>query len=84
MRKLEKTKAFKEIGVTHNRMDFKGICDTEEFDSDEYWECIILDRTPPCINMSHGSKTDPSSVVDPQLRFGKCVVPNSLLRCGLC
>ncbi|CAG2210144.1 unnamed protein product [Mytilus edulis] len=72
MRKLEKTKAFKEIGATHNRMDFKGICDTEEFDSDEYWECIIrywgMTGYHPASTCRMGSKTDPTSVVDPQLR----------------
>ncbi|XP_071133697.1 glucose dehydrogenase [FAD, quinone]-like isoform X2 [Mytilus edulis] len=73
MRKLEKTKAFKEIGVTHNRMDFKGICDTEEFDSDEYWECIIrhwgMTGYHPASTCRMGSTTDPTSVVDPQLRL---------------
>ncbi|CAG2222346.1 unnamed protein product [Mytilus edulis] len=72
MRKLEKTKAFKEIGATYNRMDFKGICDTEEFDSDEYWECIIrhwgMTGYHPTSTCRMGSKTDPTSVVDPQLR----------------
>jgi hypothetical protein len=33
MRKLEETEAFKEIVVTLNRYDFKGICDKMEFDS---------------------------------------------------
>ncbi|CAG2245888.1 unnamed protein product [Mytilus edulis] len=72
MRKLEKTKAFKEIGATYNRLDFKGICDTEEFDSDEYWECIIrhwgMTGYHPASTCRMGLKTDPTSVVDPQLR----------------
>ncbi|CAC5372476.1 Glucose dehydrogenase [FAD, quinone],Choline dehydrogenase, mitochondrial,Alcohol dehydrogenase [acceptor] [Mytilus coruscus] len=88
MRKLENTTIFKEIGATYNRLDFKGICDTEEFDSDEYWECIIrywgMTGYHPASICRMGSKTDPTSVVDPQLRVkgisGLRVVDASVMR----
>ena len=76
MRKLEETEAFKEIGVTLNRYDFKGICDKMEFDSDLYWDCILrhwgITGYHPVSTCRMGSKTDPTAVVDPQLRYIEC------------
>jgi len=73
MRKLEETEAFKEIGVTLNRYDFKEICDKMEFDSDLYWDCILrhwgITGYHPVSTCRMGSKTDPTAVVDPQLRY---------------
>jgi hypothetical protein len=40
MRKLEGTSAFKEIDAQVNRLDFKGVCDTMEYDTDAYWDCV--------------------------------------------
>jgi hypothetical protein len=72
MRKLEETEAFKEIVVTLNRYDFKGICDKMEFDSYLYWDCILrhggITGYHPSLNMSYGFSNRPNSSSRPTTR----------------
>ena len=62
------------IGATLNRMDFKGICDAETFDSDPYWECILrhyaMTVYHPVSTCRMGALSDKTAVVDPELRYG--------------
>ncbi|XP_076077863.1 glucose dehydrogenase [FAD, quinone]-like isoform X1 [Mytilus galloprovincialis] len=66
------TKVFKQLDGTLVRQDFSGICDKVNFDTDEYWECFIRYFTVtiyhPVSTCRMGAITDPSAVVDPELR----------------
>ncbi|CAC5376119.1 Glucose dehydrogenase [FAD, quinone],Choline dehydrogenase, mitochondrial,Oxygen-dependent choline dehydrogenase [Mytilus coruscus] len=69
---LAKSKALRELDATLNRVDFPGICDEEEFDSDTYWECLIRHYAVtvyhPSCTCRMGDKDDPTAVVDSKLR----------------
>ncbi|XP_052088266.1 glucose dehydrogenase [FAD, quinone]-like isoform X2 [Mytilus californianus] len=69
---IVKTKPFQEIGATLNRLDYEGVCDKEEFDSDAYWECLIrhysVTAYHPTCTCRIGSTNDQTSVVDTKLR----------------
>lgn len=69
---LMNTKVFKQLGATLTRRDFPGICDKVKFDTDEYWECLIRHFSVtvyhPVSTCRMGAVTDPSAVVDPELR----------------
>ena len=47
-------------------------CSQHQFRSDEYWECYIrhvaVTSYQPCCTVKMGAESDPTSVVDPQLR----------------
>ena len=62
-----------EIGATLNRQDFDGICNDVDFDTDSYWECMLRHFAVTCYHPTStcrmGSATDPTAVVDPQLRY---------------
>ncbi|CAC5363150.1 unnamed protein product [Mytilus coruscus] len=69
---IAKTKPFQEIGAILNRLDYEGVCDKEEFDSDAYWECLIrhyaVTAYHPTCTCRIGSTNDQTSVVDTKLR----------------
>ncbi|CAC5373489.1 unnamed protein product [Mytilus coruscus] len=69
---LAKSKALRELVATLNRVDFPGICDEEEFDSDTYWECLIRHYSVtvyhPSCTCRMGDKDDQTAVVDSKLR----------------
>lgn len=62
-----------ELDATLNRVDFPGICDEEEFDSDTYWECLIRHYAVtvyhPSCTCRMGGKDDTTAVVDSKLRY---------------
>ncbi|XP_063447931.1 glucose dehydrogenase [FAD, quinone]-like [Mytilus trossulus] len=72
-RRLEKTSAWKSINATYIRHDTPNHCSEIEYDSDDYWECMLRhftrrgDHQMGTCRM--GSVNDPSSVVDPRLRL---------------
>ncbi|VDI41110.1 Hypothetical predicted protein [Mytilus galloprovincialis] len=70
---LAKSKALMKLDATLNRVDFPGICDEEEFDSDIYWECLIRHYAVtvyhPSCTCRMGDKDDPTAVVDSKLRY---------------
>ena len=59
------------LGASVQSMKFS-FCLHEKFRSDSYWECIIrhlaLTASHPCGTARMGAESDPSSVVDPELR----------------
>ncbi|XP_041354282.1 glucose dehydrogenase [FAD, quinone]-like [Gigantopelta aegis] len=69
--KLLKTKAFRDIGA---RLDTTRVptCSQYTYDSDEYWQCYVRSFTTTAFHHTGtcrmGAITDPSTVVDPQLR----------------
>ncbi|XP_076078475.1 putative GMC-type oxidoreductase Mb1310 isoform X1 [Mytilus galloprovincialis] len=69
---LSKSKVLMELDATLNRVDFPGICDEEEFDSDTYWECLIRHYAVtvyhPSCTCRMGDKDDTTAVVDSKLR----------------
>ncbi|XP_063405240.1 oxygen-dependent choline dehydrogenase-like [Mytilus trossulus] len=69
---LAKSNALRELDATLNRVDFPGICDEEEFDSDNYWECLIryyaVTVYHPSCTCRMGDKDDQTAVVDSKLR----------------
>ncbi|XP_067676460.1 choline dehydrogenase, mitochondrial-like [Haliotis asinina] len=71
VQKLHQTKAFKEIGAKLNDKRFP-TCTTMKYDTDAYWECYIraLATTVyhPASTCKMGKPSDPTTVVDPQLR----------------
>ncbi|CAC5376121.1 unnamed protein product [Mytilus coruscus] len=72
VQRIAQTKPFQEIGATLNRLDYEGVCDKEEFDSDAYWECLIrhyaVTAYHPTCTCRIGSTNDQTSVVDTKLR----------------
>ena len=72
VQQIASTNALQQIGATLNRVDFKGICDKEQFDTDSYWECILryfaTTDYHPVSSCRMGAVTDRTAVVDPQLR----------------
>ena len=70
--KLLKTKAFRDIGA---RLDTTRVptCRQYTYDSDEYWQCYVRSITSTVYHHSGtckmGDPKDPSTVVDPQLRY---------------
>ncbi|CAG4924755.1 unnamed protein product [Colias eurytheme] len=69
--KVISTKAFQRYGTRLNNVPFPG-CEHLEFDSDEYWECAIMQTS---ITLDHqvgtckmGPARDPSAVVNPRLQ----------------
>ncbi|XP_063417011.1 oxygen-dependent choline dehydrogenase-like [Mytilus trossulus] len=72
-RRLEKTNAWKSINATNIRHDTPNHCSEIEYDSEDYWECMLRhfarrgDHQMGTCRM--GSVNDPSSVVDPRLRM---------------
>ena len=73
VQQIVSTRALQQIGATLNRVDFKGVCDTEKFDTDSYWECILRYFATtifhPVSSCRMGAVTDKTAVVDPQLRY---------------
>ncbi|XP_067676229.1 alcohol dehydrogenase [acceptor]-like [Haliotis asinina] len=71
VQKLHETKAFKEIGAKLNDKRFP-TCNTMKYDSDAYWECYIRAVATtlyhPTTTCKMGKPSDPTTVVDPQLR----------------
>ncbi|CAC5421450.1 unnamed protein product [Mytilus coruscus] len=71
-RRLEKTNAWKSINATYIRHDTPNHCSEIEYDSDDYWECMLRHFTRRGDHQigtcRMGSVNDPSSVVDPRLR----------------
>ncbi|XP_071113297.1 alcohol dehydrogenase [acceptor]-like [Haliotis cracherodii] len=71
VQKLHQTKAFKEIGAQLEDTPFP-TCTTMKYDTDEYWECYVraLATTVyhPTTTCKMGKASDPTTVVDPQLR----------------
>ena len=69
---ITSTRALRQIGATLNRVDFKGVCDTEKFDTDSYWECILRNFATTVFHQVSscrmGALNDKTAVVDPQLR----------------
>ncbi|XP_041354805.1 glucose dehydrogenase [FAD, quinone]-like isoform X2 [Gigantopelta aegis] len=69
--KLLKTKAFRDIGA---RLDTTRVptCNQYTYDSDEYWQCYVRSITVTVYHHTGtckmGAMTDPSTVVNPQLR----------------
>ncbi|XP_041974727.1 glucose dehydrogenase [FAD, quinone]-like [Aricia agestis] len=64
------TRAFKRFDTKLNDVPFPG-CETLEFDSDEYWECAIMQTSITLDHMAGtckmGPSGDPSAVVSPRL-----------------
>ncbi|XP_067676235.1 alcohol dehydrogenase [acceptor]-like [Haliotis asinina] len=71
VQKLHQTKAFKEIGAKLNDWRFP-TCTTMKYDTDAYWECYIralaVTVYHPTSTCKMGKPSDPTTVVDPQLR----------------
>jgi choline dehydrogenase-like flavoprotein len=71
MKKIENTKAFKQIGAKLLRIPIP-ICDQYEYDSYSYWECFIKHYTITIYHYSGtvrmGIRSDPRSVVDNNLK----------------
>ncbi|XP_041354808.1 glucose dehydrogenase [FAD, quinone]-like [Gigantopelta aegis] len=71
LQKLLKTKALRDIGA---RLDTTRVptCSQYTYDSDEYWQCYVRSITTTAFHHTGtckmGELTDPSTVVDPQLR----------------
>ncbi|CAC5363146.1 unnamed protein product [Mytilus coruscus] len=72
---ITQTKPFQEMGATLNRLDYEGVCDREEFDSDVYWECLIrhyaVTAYHPTCTCRIGGTNDQTSVVDTKLSYFK-------------
>ncbi|CAG2211936.1 unnamed protein product [Mytilus edulis] len=70
--KLEKTSSWKSLGVKLIRYDMEGHCGEREFNTDDYWRCIIrhfvVSGLHPTSTCRMGSRRDPTAVVDPTLR----------------
>lgn len=70
--KLLESDAFKSIGASVERNVYNSLCKDHDFRSDKYWECIV--RTlgtsgyHPCGTCRMGAVSDPTAVVDPELR----------------
>ncbi|XP_071113299.1 glucose dehydrogenase [FAD, quinone]-like [Haliotis cracherodii] len=71
VQKLHQTNAFKEIGARLEDTPFP-TCTTMKYDTDEYWECYIRALATtiyhPTTTCKMGKPSDPTTVVDPQLR----------------
>ena len=65
------TPAIQSLNATVDQMKLP-VCSNHEFRSSAYWECFIrhmaLTAFHPCCTVKMGATTDPSAVVDPQLR----------------
>ena len=75
LQKMEQTKAFKEIGARLSRR-LHPSCQNYTWGTEDYWRCYIREdahiayhQTSTC---KMGSIDDPTTVVDPQLRYGHC------------
>lgn len=70
--KFLESDAFKSIGASVERNVYNSLCKDHDFRSDKYWECIV--RTlgtsgyHPCGTCRMGAVSDPTAVVDPELR----------------
>ncbi|XP_069103977.1 glucose dehydrogenase [FAD, quinone]-like isoform X2 [Argopecten irradians] len=69
--KLLKSDAMKKLGASFRRTDIPA-CDEKIPDSDDYWECLIRNLATtvyhPASTCKMGAASDPTTVVDPQLR----------------
>ncbi|KAK6170955.1 hypothetical protein SNE40_019233 [Patella caerulea] len=69
---IAKTKTFKSLGSEFFHKPFSPCLKNTKFDSDDYWRCYIgyftLAIYHPTGTCKMGSVTDPTAVVDPQLR----------------
>ncbi|XP_052085998.1 glucose dehydrogenase [FAD, quinone]-like [Mytilus californianus] len=69
---LEKTSSWRSLDVRLIRLDMEGHCGELEFNTDNYWRCIIrhfiVSGLHPTSSCRMGSKRDPTAVVDPTLR----------------
>lgn len=81
--KLEKTSSWKSLGVKLIRYDMEGHCGEIEFNTDDYWRCIIqhfvVSGLHPTSTCRMGSRRDPTAVVDPTLRYNYYIVKTSQL-----
>lgn len=71
---LASSKAMQGINTTLIPRDYPGLCDDVVFDSDAYWSCYVRQLASSCFHYSGtcrmGSIDDPTTVVDPTLRYG--------------
>ena len=69
--KFVETPSMKSLGASLDQFKLS-LCSQHEFRSDDYWECFIrhLAKTSfhPCCTCKMGSETDPTAVVDTDLR----------------
>ena len=71
---LASSEAMQGINTTLIPRDYPGLCDDVVFDSDAYWSCYVRHLASSCFHYSGtcrmGSIDDPTTVVDPTLRYG--------------
>lgn len=72
IQELVATRSFSALNPRLLRRDFGTICNQYAFDTNDYWFCMVRHFSQhtyhACCTNRMGSETDPTAVVDPELR----------------